>query len=1598
MHVTFHRILWVPLSSLLAFAFAWMLAEFVPNDSSLSGVEREGVVVRDTASLRAKGALLFPHAKWDEAKGGGFLGRAGLGSSARRIGWLPSSAVPELSQFGVGMSVMLPLDQGVSLPARVERIALAQGVRVISGRLREGASGSFVLRDGGAEGLSGHLLAKHLNLACQFREEGARVMLTTMPLGEVVCEGMPLEPNHIRPRPRTSVGKSGLVIPLLDSRPSAKAVLYLDFDGEVVTDPNWRGGNTIFALPAVMAGLPITEEQIRDVWERVAEDFRPFHVAVTTNRARYESAAPGNRMRCIQTPTTDAAPYAGGVAYVRSFRGRWADPTFRDDIPCWSFNSQNAAIMAMTISHELGHTLGLHHDGQLETGYYPGHGPPGFRWGAIMGAAFDATITQWSRGEYPGANNQEDDLLIAAGVLEQANGPGTGFRKDDVGNSTATALDLAKDGIVSVAGVIHSAKDKDVYRFRTAGGPVSFTAELSGEPNLDPRLSIQDESGAQVASAPVVPDALGATLTTDLSVGVYYLVVSAGERASTPDNPGFSAYGSLGAYRLAGSYVPLPTAPLFVEHPEPAVTIREGASFTLSGKVISHSKVSYRWRKDGKLLAGSTGRTLTLGKVRFDHAGLYVLEAVNASGLAQSQAAVVTVEYKPVFSQQPTASVQAPEAGGSTVLSVVAHGTGALSYQWRKDGVAIQNHPAASTSSLTLNDLEWSDGGSYTCVCSNEFGSTTSAVFRLVVASPPRPVTHVPQTITVAKGSTFTLTSSFVGSSGMTYQWFKGAMPLVGATKPTLKLAGASEFVHEGVPYFVRATNRMGSSDGPPISVDVQDAPSVSAVGPLAINSTAGASVTLTVAASGTNPLTYQWFHNALLLPGQTSAQLTLDPLHWSHRGMYHCVVSNAVGSAKSPDFSVDLISPAVILSPPLSTKLPTGGRGVVKVVAGGSPALKYQWYKDEVLIPGATRSSLVLAGASQLTAGRYHVEVWNLLDLMPVVSPVAIVEVENAPKIALHPFTTYAPRGGTATLVVMATDESAPVLRYQWFKQGKPLPGQTGSSLILSALSNKDAGDYHAVVTNDVGRAASRKARLHVVEGPRVLSHPDSAVQHVHGDVILRVKAAGHPPLRYSWHFKGGPPIPGANGAALILRNVGFAQAGSYHCAVSNAAGVAYSLPALLEVIPYSPPEVLSFEPRQTAAGQRVRVLGHHLDQAVTVLLNSKACSFVKVSAGELLLTVPVGAAADPITVVTPGGQASSEFSLLVTKAMPNDDFANSQILIGKSWMVRGNNAGATTQPDEPQFWDGATVWFRWKCPATGFYTLDSSGTLFGHIVQVFEGAELNALMMRTFTSRYLGYDYSNGAMRGPHQWHAKAQQEYFFRVDGVSEYWYVPGTGDISISVKPSGLSLSELAEGNSQLGGGTSQVFSASGFPSFEIPALEGASSRGIFKATFDTEGCQSTFQWSLVDGSGIEMLALKFSAETKSITVIDQMGQELPTGQVYLGVGSYDLELGLDEGNGSWSASLNGHVLMTGEFTNWENAANSTAPRNIQLRPTKAGPGAIPAILSSQWLGDQSVMRNADTLTRSVLHGSLSEMVPHQYRGERSENPYAGQESD
>ncbi len=404
----------------------------------------------------------------------------------------------------------------------------------------------------------------------------------------------------------------------LHSRPTATKTIYLDFDGNITRGTSWNSANNVATIisPAYDPdgnGAAFTNNElarIQDIWKRVAADFAPFDVNVTTQdpgeAALVNTGGTDTRwgIRVVMTVDNFANSGAGGFAYINSFNWNY-ESVGATDTPCFVFNTSGVGVSG-AISHEVGHSLGLSHDGttsahpsQPSAAYYDGHGTGETSWGPIMGSGYYSNVTTWDTGEYFGTNNAVAGANYGRGpddisIMTTFNG--FGFVPDDHGDTTSSATtinyigaNLANPNLIDVSlfGTVQTRSDLDYIRFETGTGNINltidpyitqlWTANSSGTydrsiensffgtswannqgANLDVEAKLYDASGALVATSN--PAGLRASFTNlNLPAGTYFISIDGVGFANPASNPpvGYSDYGSLGQYLITGTITSL---------------------------------------------------------------------------------------------------------------------------------------------------------------------------------------------------------------------------------------------------------------------------------------------------------------------------------------------------------------------------------------------------------------------------------------------------------------------------------------------------------------------------------------------------------------------------------------------------------------------------------------------------------------------------------------------------------------------------------------------------------------------------------------------------------------------------------------------------------------------------------------------------------------------------------------------------------------------------------------------------------------------------------------------------------------------------------
>lgn len=168
----------------------------------------------------------------------------------------------------------------------------------------------------------------------------------------------------------------------------------------------------------------------------------------------------------------------------------------------------------------------------------------------------------------------------------------------------------------------------------------------------------------------------------------------------------------------------------------------------------------------------------------------------------------------PTIRQNPASTTN--YAGHVVQFTVLADGTPTLKYQWYKGAAALAG---ATSSALAFTCVPADDGTTYTAVVTNNYGSATSAAATLTVST-GLSIDAQPTAITRTEGGVAAFQVVAEGALPLSYQWYKGAASITGATNQTLWLA-AVQLADNGSSYSALVSNPYTTTNTDPATLNV---------------------------------------------------------------------------------------------------------------------------------------------------------------------------------------------------------------------------------------------------------------------------------------------------------------------------------------------------------------------------------------------------------------------------------------------------------------------------------------------------------------------------------------------------------------------------------------------------------------------------------------------------------------------------------------------------------------------------------------------------------------------------------------------------------
>jgi hypothetical protein len=411
----------------------------------------------------------------------------------------------------------------------------------------------------------------------------------------------------------------------------------------------------------------------------------------------------------------------------------------------------------------------------------------------------------------------------------------------------------------------------------------------------------------------------------------------------------------------------------------------------------------------------------------------------------------------PVFLSHPVGGTGTN--GVPFTLTATAVGPGTLSYQWYRDGVAISG---ATGVAYTMASGA-SGGGVYAVEASNTSGTVTSGTATVVGSTQTTlTISRQPLAVTAISGAPVELSVGWSGPASTTFQWYRNGGALSGATSAACSFSAVNAANAGDYRVELKSGTLGAVSSTARLTVLV---PAAIFTQPKSVAVAADSPVNLKVSATGTPPLTYQWYKNGIVIQGGTAAEYAITNAGLTDAGTYSVEVNNVaerVVRSEAAEVSI-LTPPSLTDQPPEATAANLGSSATMSVTVAGSPTLSYQWRKDGVPLVGGTSATLHLPVVKESDGGSYDVLVSNPLGA--VLSKPSKLSVNLPAKIVSQPPALISATIGTPALLRVIAEGTGP-FTYQWFRNGFALAGGTSASYLAPTLA-EGSSEYYVKVAS---------------------------------------------------------------------------------------------------------------------------------------------------------------------------------------------------------------------------------------------------------------------------------------------------------------------------------------------------------------------------------------------------------------------------------------------------------------------------------------------------------------------------------------------------
>ncbi|MBI5383510.1 MAG: lamin tail domain-containing protein [Verrucomicrobia bacterium] len=380
-----------------------------------------------------------------------------------------------------------------------------------------------------------------------------------------------------------------------------------------------------------------------------------------------------------------------------------------------------------------------------------------------------------------------------------------------------------------------------------------------------------------------------------------------------------------------------------------------GSNVTYSIIATSSTTLRYQWHFNGTNLLNATNSTLLLTSAQAGHVGTYDVLVSDNYGSVLSDPATFVLRIRPIIIQQPRPQATVLFVGEGTSYTVVVSNTATLpvGYRWRRNGGSVATNLMPSyTNTLVLTNVQLAQAGQYDVAITNIAGAIVPATSARVYLTVMEVLADQPAVL--GANATFHLVITNGGPSGVTNVlnytwWFNGTNLLKNGTNlvNTFLTISNVQPVNLG-PYTVVVTNGAGIMATQTALLQIAEPPHITRQ-PSNLVVIASGNASFSVLATGSAPLSYQWWFNQTnLLADALASTLDLTDVTLAQQGAYHVVVSNLAGVAISDPATLTVTNPAVLRFDGIIAA--TSPTSPVQLTFGGAAGQSYSvLYRDNI-------------------------------------------------------------------------------------------------------------------------------------------------------------------------------------------------------------------------------------------------------------------------------------------------------------------------------------------------------------------------------------------------------------------------------------------------------------------------------------------------------------------------------------------------------------------------------------------------------------------------------------------------------------------------